>query len=519
MTLERLTKITSVGISSGITLSSATLTGVTTASGNISAVDGTFSGDLNVAGTLTYEDVTNIDSVGVITARSGLNVTGGSVGIGTDAPAEDVHIQKSRADVLIEGTNDTVSGNVANLSLMAPYYRKVGYSIKDSAGNEDFFIGRPYGQGDANPDLVINMTGTEKVRIRNSGNVGIKTTSPNNTLTVSDTVQPSYAPSSAGNYIEIARTSGADAGLLINKNTGQWLVGIDNSDGANAPLRFEYGAAGSAHPGFGAGTLGMIIKHDGKIGIGTDNPTATLEVATSVDGEATLATFKNTSGGGTNETVDIKLGLENNVASNVILRAGKEGNHSSGSATDNFFAIHTTLNNTSSERLRIDSNGYVEGHTHPIESGSTLRQQDGSGSGAATGWVAVNSTTWDWDVNQSHYISCTFEGYISSGTYYWTWRLYNSTRSEYLIPFLGANRLDNSAGYGSIAYLGAVHSYSRQPYVAFKKSASTQTGDTIQLQLHASNAGGTTLQTNASQTLYARYITFHAGVATGGSTL
>ena len=119
---------------------------------------------------------------------------------------------------------------------------------------------------------------TERLRITSGGNVGIKTTHPNNTLTVGDTIQPSYAPSSAGNYIEIARTSGADAGLLINKNTGQWLIGIDNSDGANAPLKFEYGAAGSAHPGFGSGTLGMIIKHDGKIGIGTDAPDAKLEV-------------------------------------------------------------------------------------------------------------------------------------------------------------------------------------------------------------------------------------------------
>jgi hypothetical protein len=108
-----------------------------------------------------------------------------------------------------------------------------------------------------------------------------------------------------------------------------------------------------------AGSERLRITSAGKVGIGTDNPTATLEVATSVDGEATLATFKNTSGGGTNETVDIKLGLENTVASNVILRAGKESNHSSGGATDNFFAIHTTENNTSAERLRITSDGKV----------------------------------------------------------------------------------------------------------------------------------------------------------------
>ena len=41
---------------------------------NITAVNGTFSGNVSIAGTLTYEDVTNIDSVGVITARDGINV-------------------------------------------------------------------------------------------------------------------------------------------------------------------------------------------------------------------------------------------------------------------------------------------------------------------------------------------------------------------------------------------------------------------------------------------------------------
>ena len=46
----------------------------------------TFPGGISVGGTVTYDDVTNIDSVGVITARSGVHVTSGSVGIGTDDP-------------------------------------------------------------------------------------------------------------------------------------------------------------------------------------------------------------------------------------------------------------------------------------------------------------------------------------------------------------------------------------------------------------------------------------------------
>ena len=36
----------------------------------------TFSGNVSIAGTLTYDDVTNIDSVGLITARSGIIATG-----------------------------------------------------------------------------------------------------------------------------------------------------------------------------------------------------------------------------------------------------------------------------------------------------------------------------------------------------------------------------------------------------------------------------------------------------------
>ena len=36
----------------------------------------TFSGNVSVGGTLTYEDVTNIDSIGIITARSGIVATG-----------------------------------------------------------------------------------------------------------------------------------------------------------------------------------------------------------------------------------------------------------------------------------------------------------------------------------------------------------------------------------------------------------------------------------------------------------
>ena len=32
---------------------------------------------VSIAGTLTYQDVTNVDSIGIVTARNGIDVTGG----------------------------------------------------------------------------------------------------------------------------------------------------------------------------------------------------------------------------------------------------------------------------------------------------------------------------------------------------------------------------------------------------------------------------------------------------------
>ena len=51
--------------------------GNVTSSGTVSGVTGTFSGNVSIGGTLTYDDVSNVDSVGLITARNGINVTAG----------------------------------------------------------------------------------------------------------------------------------------------------------------------------------------------------------------------------------------------------------------------------------------------------------------------------------------------------------------------------------------------------------------------------------------------------------
>jgi len=53
-------------------------TGILTAT-TLSATTGSFSGNVTIGGTLTYEDVTNVDSVGLVTARTGVRITTGGL--------------------------------------------------------------------------------------------------------------------------------------------------------------------------------------------------------------------------------------------------------------------------------------------------------------------------------------------------------------------------------------------------------------------------------------------------------
>ena len=61
---------------SNLFIDAATVTNDVSIGGNLEVI-----GNANITGTLTYEDVTNIDSVGVVTARSGLVVSSGGANI------------------------------------------------------------------------------------------------------------------------------------------------------------------------------------------------------------------------------------------------------------------------------------------------------------------------------------------------------------------------------------------------------------------------------------------------------
>ena len=49
--------------------------------GVVTAASGSFSGDVSIGGTLTYQDVTNQNSIGIITANNGIVVASGGINV------------------------------------------------------------------------------------------------------------------------------------------------------------------------------------------------------------------------------------------------------------------------------------------------------------------------------------------------------------------------------------------------------------------------------------------------------
>ena len=145
---------------------------------SITVANITASGNVSIAGTLTYEDVTNVDSIGIITAKSGINVTGGSVGIGTDNPDYGLHVFGA-GDILIED-----SGNgAAHLRLRSSNNGTdvSNWKVKTSSNN---FL---YIENDT-------VGGAPAFTIDNSAKIGIKDATPSVSLDLASTTDAIALP-------------------------------------------------------------------------------------------------------------------------------------------------------------------------------------------------------------------------------------------------------------------------------------------------------------------------------------
>ena len=103
---------------------SAGLTGTPSITVNgLNASTGTFSGNVTIGGTLTYEDVTNIDSVGLITARNGLVV---GTGVTLSKDGDGFFTGVTTATTFVGNLTGNVTGTASNATQLnsqaASYY-------------------------------------------------------------------------------------------------------------------------------------------------------------------------------------------------------------------------------------------------------------------------------------------------------------------------------------------------------------------------------------------------------------
>ena len=174
-----LTRIGSIGINTGIQLSGVTTIATLNSSNNVLSVGGTVNfnsdvsigGSVSIGGTLTYEDVTNIDSVGLVTARNGI-VVGSGITLSKDGDIFATGVTTARKSATFGNTSDSFTA----LSITASTTGISELRLADTTVNAG------YVKYEHSNDALILATGTtEKLRITSGGLLllGTETTTNN----------------------------------------------------------------------------------------------------------------------------------------------------------------------------------------------------------------------------------------------------------------------------------------------------------------------------------------------------
>ena len=140
------TNLDNVNVAGVATFASAVNTGALTAS------TGTFSGNVSVGGTLTYEDVINVDSVGIVTAREGIFIPDSKeLKIGQTAGTPDLKIYS-------DGTN----GYIKEQGPGSLYIQGINLILENTSGNNYF-------AGVSGAEAIIYHNGNPKLQTSNTG--------------------------------------------------------------------------------------------------------------------------------------------------------------------------------------------------------------------------------------------------------------------------------------------------------------------------------------------------------------
>ena len=244
----------------------------------------TVNGGLTVTGLLKYEDVKNVDSIGIITARSGIKIgatgantlvqgTATGVGIGQASPEALLHIEASSsgasytadaADTLILERN---GGCV--IDFRTPAANDGGLIFSDNSARAQGTL--LYNHSDNS--LRFGAAGSERLRITSTGQIRIdQATSANNGIRM--------RPSGWNYDFRMGAVSSSGGSIWLGQNYDPTSGAKDSSSYGTNYLRFT--TSGEIMLGTGPAnttpTERLKITNAGNIGINEDNPQTTLNV-------------------------------------------------------------------------------------------------------------------------------------------------------------------------------------------------------------------------------------------------
>ena len=246
----------------------------------------------------------------------------GNVGIGTTSPDADLQVEGSGTGAsgnnynVIISDNSTLNANKGGGIIFRGVYNTGGSQANFGA----IRAGKANGNnGNANAYLSLfysaSGTLTEGIRLNESGNVGIGTTSPSSELEINGNV--GYT---SGNAI-FPRTKGIAADWYTSKFDGG--LNIDNSVGSsgNTAFRIGYWGGGTFAPNIklsgGGGNTSYFAS--GNVGIGTTSPDSLLEIAS--DSVTDFLKLTSTGGGAT----PIKLIFEKGTSEQGVIEYNRNG--------------------------------------------------------------------------------------------------------------------------------------------------------------------------------------------------
>ena len=199
---------------------------------NIVGTAATFSGNVTIGGVLTYEDVTNIDSIGIITARTGIKVLAGGINAVGVVTATQFKGDGSQLTGIISGI--TVKEEGSALSTQATTLNFVGANITASGTGAEKTITVVSGSGGVFSENAVGVHTTKLVGVNTTtiagaatsegalqvtGNIGIV----EGLLTLDSDLKTSLSVPSGKNALLIGPTTVA-AGATIDVAQGSTLV-------------------------------------------------------------------------------------------------------------------------------------------------------------------------------------------------------------------------------------------------------------------------------------------------------